>query len=171
MNQGATTQRDALRARIEAAERRNAERALADEARAAAAAAGDYARAHPLTVIGGALVAGLLIGLATRPGRRVAARAASAVGAAASGAASSAASGVRSLAARGAARLAALIGEAILAYLVQRVEEVLAGPRAGEEHSAQAAAAAQAATAQAAAGKAERMRPRGPRKAARTATN
>jgi hypothetical protein len=142
MNDLATIQRDALRARIEAAERRNAERSLADQARAAAAAAGDYTRAHPLTVIGGALAAGLLIGLATRPGRRVAARAASAVGAAASGAAGRAASGARSLAARGGARLAALIGEAILAYALDLLEEALAGKRAGPERSAAAADAA-----------------------------
>ena len=84
-----------LRAKIEASERRNAERTLADQAREAAEAATEYTRAHPLTVIGGAVAIGLLVGLATRPGRRVATRAAGAVGAAASGAAASAASGVK----------------------------------------------------------------------------
>mgnify|MGYP001101366086 CR=1 FL=1 len=43
--------RDALRARIEAAERRNAERTVAVQAREAASAAVDYTRAHPLTVL------------------------------------------------------------------------------------------------------------------------
>ena len=57
------TARDALRARIEAAERRNAERSLTDQARDAADAAIDYTRAHPLTVIGGALAFGLVIGI------------------------------------------------------------------------------------------------------------
>ena len=37
----------------------------------AAGAAVDYTRAHPLTVIGGALALGLAIGLLTRPGRAV----------------------------------------------------------------------------------------------------
>lgn len=133
MNELATIQRDSLRARIEAAERRNAERSLADQARAAAAAASDYTRAHPLTVIGGALAAGLLIGLATRPGRRVAARAVGAVGTAASGAAGSAATGVKDLAARGGSRIGALIGNAIMAYAMQIIEEVLEGTRAGQE--------------------------------------
>ena len=87
--------RDSLRARIEAAERRNAERSLADQARAAAEKASDFARANPLTVIGGALAVGLVIGLATRPGRKVAGRAVGAVSAAASGVADSASASVK----------------------------------------------------------------------------
>ena len=47
----AADSRDALRARIEAAERRNADRTIADQAREAATAAVDYTRANPLTVI------------------------------------------------------------------------------------------------------------------------
>lgn len=127
-----TDKRDALRARIEAAERRNAERTLADQAREAAQAASDYTRAHPLTVIGGALAVGLLVGLATRPGRRVAARAAGAVGAAASGAASSAASSVKGVAARGGSRIGALLGDAALAWSVQLIEELLESARTGQ---------------------------------------
>jgi ElaB/YqjD/DUF883 family membrane-anchored ribosome-binding protein len=133
MNDLSGTPRDTLRARIEAAERRNAERTLADQAREAAAAATDYARAHPLAVVGGALALGLVIGLATRPGRKVAARAAGAVGAAASGAASSASSGVKGLAARGGSKLGALIGNALMAYAMQVIEEVLDGTRTGQE--------------------------------------
>lgn len=133
MNDLSGPMRDSLRARIEAAERRNAERNLADQAREAAAAATDYARAHPLAVVGGALALGLVIGLATRPGRKAAARAAEAVGAAASGAASNASSGVRDIAARGGSKLGALIGNALMAYAMQVIEEVLDGTRAGQE--------------------------------------
>lgn len=133
MNDLSSAARDSLRARIEAAERRNAERSLADQAREAAAAAADYTRAHPLTVIGGALALGLLVGLATRPGRKVAARAAGAVSAAASGAASSVTSGVKELAASGGSRIGALIGNALMAYIMQVIEEVLDGTRAGQE--------------------------------------
>ncbi|MFN4019087.1 MAG: hypothetical protein ACK4IC_01060 [Erythrobacter sp.] len=133
MNDLSSPARDSLRARIEAAERRNAERSLADQAREAAEAATDYARAHPLAVVGGALALGLLVGLATRPGRRVAARAAGAVGAAASGAAGSAASGAKALAASGGAKLGALIGNALVAYAMQAIENMLDNARAGQE--------------------------------------
>lgn len=125
--------RDALRARIEASERRNAERTLADQAREAAEAATEYTRAHPLTVIGGAVAIGLLVGLATRPGRRVATRAAGAVGAAASGAANSAASGVRGVASRGSSQLGTLVGDAALAWGMKLVDEVLDSARSGQD--------------------------------------
>jgi DUF883 C-terminal glycine zipper region len=129
--------RDSLRARIEAAERRNATRSLADQAQAAAEKATDYARAHPLTVIGGALAVGLVIGLATRPGRKVAGRAVGAVGAAASGVADSAASGVKGLAARGGSRIATLLGEAAMAYAVKLLDEILADADAGQDKLAE----------------------------------
>jgi hypothetical protein len=125
--------RDSLRARIEAAERRNAERTLADQAREAAETATDYARAHPLTVIGGALAVGLLIGLATRPGRQVAGKAVGAVGAAAHGVAGSAAAGVKSVTARGGSRLATLLGEAAMAYAMKLLDELLSDVAAGQE--------------------------------------
>jgi len=125
--------RDALRAKIEASERRNAERTLADQAREAAEAATEYTRAHPLTVIGGAVVIGLLVGLATRPGRRVATRAAGTVGTAASGAASSAAAGVKGVAARGGTQLGTLIGDAALAWIMKLVDELLETARAGQD--------------------------------------
>ncbi|MCL9982818.1 MAG: hypothetical protein NBV60_06640 [Erythrobacter sp.] len=127
------TARDSLRARIEAAERPNAERSLADQARAAADAAVDYTRAHPLTVIGGALAVGLLLGLATRPGRRVASKAVSAVGAAASGAANSAASGVKGVTTAGGAKVATLLGEAAMAYAMKLLDELLQGASDGQD--------------------------------------
>lgn len=124
-NSPANDQRDALRARIEAAERRNAEKSLADQARAAADAAIDYTRANPLTVIGGAVAFGLVIGLLTRPGRRVAGRALHSAGDAISGVASSATSGVKSITARGGSRLGTMIGEAAMAYAMTMIDDML----------------------------------------------
>jgi ElaB/YqjD/DUF883 family membrane-anchored ribosome-binding protein len=125
--------RDSLRARIEAAERRNAERTLADQAREAAETATDFARTHPLTVIGGALAVGLVIGLATRPGRQVAGKAVGAVGATASGVAGSAAAGVKSVTARGGSRVATLLGEAAMAYAMKLLDELLSDVAAGQD--------------------------------------
>lgn len=130
-----TGQRDALRARIEAAERRNAERSLADQARDAASSAAEYTRAHPLTVIGGALALGLVIGLLTRPGRQVAGRALQGAGETISGAASSASAGARGLAARGGSRLAAMLGEAAVAYVMTLIDEVVEAARSGQERA------------------------------------
>jgi hypothetical protein len=131
----ADSQRDVLRVRIEAAERRNAEKTLADQARAAADAAIDFTRANPLTVIGGAVAFGLVIGLLTRPGRRVAGRAIHSAGDAISGAASSASSGVKSITARGGSRLGQLIGEAAVAYAMTVIDDVLEAARESKERA------------------------------------
>lgn len=130
-----TQQRDALRARIEAAERRNTDRSLSDQARAAAGAAVDYTRANPLTVIGGALAVGLALGLLSRPGRRVAGKALHSAGGAISGAASTASSGVKSVAARGGSRLGAMIGEAAVAYAMTMIDDVLDAAREGKDRA------------------------------------
>ena len=63
--------REALRQRIEASERRNADRSFADQAKEVLDTATDFAKKHPLTVVGGAIGVGLLIGAMTRPGRRL----------------------------------------------------------------------------------------------------
>lgn len=63
--------RDQLRARIEAGERRNEERTLADQAKDAADNAVEFTKKHPYAVIGGAIAVGLAIGAMTRPGRRL----------------------------------------------------------------------------------------------------
>lgn len=131
------TTRDSLRAKIEAAERRNAERTLADDARKAAKAAADYTRAHPLTVIGGALAAGLVIGLLTRPGRRVARQVVNSATGAVSGAASSASSGVKNITTRGGSRIGSMFGEALLAYIMTAVDEVVEAARTGQEKVAE----------------------------------
>lgn len=144
----AADSRDALRARIEAAERRNADRTIADQAREAATAAVDYTRANPLTVIGGALAVGLLVGLFTRPGRRVASKVAHSASDAISGAASSARSGVGSVASRGGSRLGQMVGEALVSYAMTMIDEVLETARAGQERAGEIgdAAASQAKT-------------------------
>ena len=129
--------RDALRARIEAAERRNADRTIADQAREAAEAAVDYTRANPLTVIGGALAVGLVIGLLTRPGRRVASRAMHSTAGAISGTASSARSGVSNIASRGGSQIGRMIGQAAISYAMTMIDEVLETARAGQERAAE----------------------------------
>ncbi|MFA6219900.1 MAG: hypothetical protein WC692_09010 [Erythrobacter sp.] len=63
--------REALRARIEAAQQRNAERTLADQARDAADSAIAFTRKHPLAVVGGVVLAGFAIGAMTRSGRKL----------------------------------------------------------------------------------------------------
>ncbi|MCP9223127.1 hypothetical protein MKP08_10235 [Erythrobacter sp. LQ02-29] len=68
-------QRDALRAKIEAAEQRNADRSLADYARDATDKATAFVKEHPVATVAGVAVLGLAIGAMTRPGRRAGRRA------------------------------------------------------------------------------------------------
>lgn len=63
--------REALRARIEAGERRQARRTLAEQAKEAGDSALEFTRKYPIAVVGGAILAGLAIGAMTRPGRRL----------------------------------------------------------------------------------------------------
>ncbi len=137
MTNPATDQRDALRAKIEASERRNAERTLAEQAREAAGAAAEYTRAHPLTVIGGAVAAGLAIGLLTRPGRRVAGQALHSAGEAISGAGSKASSSVKGLGTRGGSRIGTVIGETAMGYIMTALDELLDTARAGQDKAAE----------------------------------
>lgn len=125
--------RDALRARIEAAERRNAERSVAGQAREVARSAADYTRAHPLTVIGGAVALGLAIGLLTRPGQRAARKAGEAI----SDAASSAKSGLRGATTRGGSKIGQVIGETVMAYVMTALDELLETARAGQDKAAE----------------------------------
>lgn len=67
--------REALRAKIESSEQRNAERSLADQARGVADDAMDYVKANPLKTVAAVAVGALLIGAMTRPGRRAGRRA------------------------------------------------------------------------------------------------
>ncbi len=63
-----------LRKKIEAGEKRNAERSFADQAKDVADSAVEFTKKHPFAVIGGAIVIGLAIGAMTRPGRRLSRR-------------------------------------------------------------------------------------------------
>lgn len=137
-------QRDALRARIEAAERRNAERTLADQARDAAGAAVDYTRAHPLTVIGGALALGLALGLLTRPGRAAARRAVSSTTGAVSSVAANATSGAKRAATRGGVQIGTVMGKAVMGVVLTAIDDALEAARTGQERAGQLGEAASA---------------------------
>lgn len=132
--------RDELRQKIEASERRIAERTLGDQAKEAADAALDYTKANPLTVIGGALAIGMLIGLATPPGRRMARTVAtSAAGGAASAAgavgdaASNAAKGVSDVARKRVSPFGVMIADTLVAYGMRAIDEVMDAKRAGQD--------------------------------------
>lgn len=116
------TKRDALRARIEASEQRIAERTIMDDARDAAQSAADYTRAHPGTVVAGALALGLVIGLLTTPGRRVAASAAARVRGRETNAAS-----------KNASKLAALFANVFATHGMRLLEDVLEGANTGRD--------------------------------------
>ena len=61
--------REQLRARIEAGEKRNEERSLADQAKDVADSAIEFAKKHPVATVAGAVVVGLAIGAMTKRGR------------------------------------------------------------------------------------------------------
>lgn len=132
-----STQRDALRAKIEANERRIAERTMADEAREAAGAAGRFVKENPFTVVGGAIALGIAIGLMTRSGRRVAANAAGSAANAARGAAAGAVGGTAKTVGKAAkhrsAAFGTLLADSIVAYGAKLLEEALDTARAGQE--------------------------------------
>ena len=62
--------REALRAKIDAGEERNAERSFADQAKEAAEGALEFVKANPIKSVTAVAVGALLIGAMTRPGRR-----------------------------------------------------------------------------------------------------
>ncbi|MEM7700870.1 MAG: hypothetical protein AAF251_02930 [Pseudomonadota bacterium] len=133
MSQANPDARDELRAKIEARERRIAERTLADEARDAAGAATEYVKQHPMQVVGGAIAIGLVIGLMTRPGRRAVGNAATGTASAVSGAASGAAKSVGTAAKSQGSRLGTLIADALVAYGIKLIDDALDVGRAGKE--------------------------------------
>ncbi len=125
MSSDPSEKRDALRAKIEASERRQAERTVADDAKDAAGAATQYVKDNPLTVLGGAIAAGLLIGMMTKPGRRAAGKAAAGAASAASGAAKGAAkSAGKAVKSRGAS-FASLLTDAMVAYGIKMIDKAV----------------------------------------------
>ena len=136
--------RDALRQKIEASERRIAERTLGEQAKEAVDAAVEYTKANPLTVIAGAVAVGLAIGLMTKPGQRAASKAAASAATAATGAASkvsdaasnaagAAADTVKSAAKDRTSALWALIADALVGYAIKFIDDALGGPNAGKD--------------------------------------
>lgn len=125
--------RDELRAKIEAGERRIAERNLAEDAREAARAAGDYARANPLTVLAGAIGLGIAIGLMTSPGRRAATNAATGTARTVSNATAGAARTVKSATKKRSAAAGTAIADAIVAYAAKLIDEALSAAQTGQE--------------------------------------
>lgn len=67
--------REALRAKIDQGEARQAERNYVDQAKAAADDALEYVKANPLKTVAAVAVGALLIGAMTRPGRKAGKRA------------------------------------------------------------------------------------------------
>jgi len=128
-----TDKRDELRAKIEASERRIAERTLADDARDAASAATEYAKKNPLTVVGGAIAVGLIVGLMTKPGRRAAKSAATGTVSAVGGAATGAAKTVSTAAKKRGSAFSTLIADGLVAYGIKLIDDALDGARAGQD--------------------------------------
>ena len=71
--------RDILRQRIEAGEQRQSDRSLGEYAKDAGDTALEFVKEHPLTAVAAVAGVALLIGAATRPGRRAVRRASGAV--------------------------------------------------------------------------------------------
>lgn len=125
--------RDELRAKIEASERRIAERTLADQASEVAGAATRYVKQNPLTVLSTAIALGIVIGALTKPGRKAARNAASGAANAVSGAASGAAKTVGSAAKKRGSAFGTLLADAMVAYGIKLIDDALDGARMGRE--------------------------------------
>lgn len=121
----AVDKHDELRAKIEAGERRLAERTVADQAREAAGAATTYVKENPLTVLGGAIAIGLILGAMTKTGRRVAASAARGTAHAVGGAATGTARSVGTAAKSQTSKFGTLIADAAVAYGIKLLDDVL----------------------------------------------
>jgi ElaB/YqjD/DUF883 family membrane-anchored ribosome-binding protein len=135
--------RDALRMKIEASERRIAERTFADQAKEAADGALEYTRQNPLTVAGGALALGLMIGLMTKPGRRVATNAATGAAAAIGAAATRTRRAAEDLGddaahlvdqtSTEASRVGNMVSDAIIAFGMKVIDDVSRGAQSGQD--------------------------------------
>ncbi len=128
--------RDALRMKIEAAERRIEERSFVDQAREAAETGTEYVKANPLKAIGGAIAVGLVIGLLTPPGRRAARTAVIAVGGAAGQAGSAASDAVEDAAytaKKKTSRFGSMISNALVAYGVRLIDEAMDTAQKGQD--------------------------------------
>ncbi|MBD2841914.1 hypothetical protein [Erythrobacter rubeus] len=125
--------RDELRAKIEASERRIEQRTLADQAKEAAGAATNYAREHPLTVLGGAIAVGLVVGAMTSRGRRAARGAAVGTVNAVNSAARSTKDAVGNASTKQVSRFGTLLADAITAYGIKLIDDALDTAQAGQD--------------------------------------
>ncbi|GMN01552.1 hypothetical protein [Erythrobacter sp. MTPC3] len=125
--------RDELRAKIEASERRIEQRTLADQAKEAAGAATQYTKDNPLKVVGGAVAAGVIIGLMTAPGRRAARKAATSTAGAVNNAARGTASAARNVSTKSVSQFGTLIADALVAYGVKMIDDVMDTAQAGQD--------------------------------------
>lgn len=125
--------RDELRAKIEASERRNAERTVGDQAKEAAGAATTYVKENPMTVLGGAIAVGLVIGLLTQPGRKAATKAAKGTANAVGGAASGAARSVGTAAKSQSTKFGTLLADAMVAYGIKLIDNALDASKMGKD--------------------------------------
>jgi hypothetical protein len=97
---------------------------------------------NPLTVLGGAIAIGLIIGAMTKPGRRAAKGAATGAVSAVSGAATGASNAAKGASTKGVSRLGALLADALVAYGVKLIDEALDGARPGQDIGVSATAKA-----------------------------
>lgn len=125
--------RDELRAKIEASERRIAERTLADQAKEAAGKATEFVKERPFTVLGGAIVVGLAVGLATKPGRRAARTAATGTVNAVNSAARGTANVAKNASVKQASRFGTLLADALVAYGIKLIDDVMDAGRKGQD--------------------------------------
>lgn len=132
-NDTAPDKRDELRAKIEASERRIEQRTLAEQAKEAAGAATQFAKDHPLTVLGGAVAVGLAIGAMTSPGRRAARSAATGTVNAVNSAARSTKDAVGNVSTKQVSRFGTLLADAITAYGIKLIDEAMDTAQAGQD--------------------------------------
>ncbi len=125
--------RDELRAKIEASEKRNAQRGIADDAREAASAAGEFIKKHPGVAVGGAVATGLAIGMMTKSGRRAAGNAAKGVATSVKKGASSVRTASVNSAKKRSSDFMSLIGDAVVAYGIKAIDGALDTAQRGQD--------------------------------------
>jgi hypothetical protein len=127
--------RDELRAKIEASERRLAERTVGDQAKEAASAATTFVKENPLAVLGGAIALGLIIGAMTKPGRAVAVKAAKGTASAVGGVTGGAVRTVGTAAKSQGSKFGTLVADAVVAYGIKMIDDALETSRLGKGKS------------------------------------
>lgn len=102
--------REELKQKIEESQARLKARELADKAKEAAGTATEFVKRHPVAAVGGAIAVGLVIGAMTKPGRRIARKAA----------------GRSSI-------WATLARDAVITYGIKMIDEAASAARSGQD--------------------------------------